>query len=106
MATRKTREEAKELWDSFHKLFPQLHFTIVIDRDGEQIKQIHILQVLKCRICGTEILTHAIGEHDGECEDCKIKAERRAKARGKQLKAQQYASERAYQKRVDLFGDE
>jgi len=106
MATRKTREEAKEVWDMFHKNYPQLHFTIVVDKDGDQIHQIHILQTLKCHVCGSEITTHAIGQHDGECEDCRTKAAHETNARTKQLKAQQYASERAHQNHSDLFGDE
>lgn len=106
MATRKTKAEAEKVWDSFHKSYPNLNFTVVIDKDGEQIRQIHILQVLKCRVCGAEIKTHAIGQHSGTCHTCTVKRNRKIARQAARVKAQNAAEDRAYQEYTSMFGDE
>jgi len=101
MATRKTKVEAKKVWDMFHSSFPHLHFTIEFSGD-----QIHILQTLKCRVCGSEIKTHAVGQHDGVCNACKVKRNHKTASSAKTKNARQHATWEAQAESVSLHGEE
>ena len=71
MATRSTMQAAEELKAQFEGWYPGAEIRIV-DRSQPTYSQFAVLEVVKCRDCGGEILTQAIGELGNDrCHSCR-----------------------------------